>query len=555
ALEDVDLYVTIAKSLLAGVQLPPQLTSTDKLDAVWNAVLSEKLVNLPLFMKTARPIDFSQFTVRGHYTIERPDGTRPLASYFRCMMWLGRIDFILANPPVEWELSREDVRRMNLGALLLNELISMNPANSEGSEIDEIITTLVGESDNLTPAELSDIEQSLNILNADALFDDPTFDAFQTALKASSASGQKILSLLIQGREEPGSDPVELPISFMLFGQRFIIDSYIFSSVVYDRIVYQGGKVCRLMPNPLDAMFALGNDDALPLLKNELDNYHYSSQLASLRYLIDAYDADFWGKSLYNAWLQSIRCLNPAAVQDGSPLFVHTTAWHQQKLNTQLASWTQLRHDNLLYAKQSYTGIPICSFPHSYVEPYPAFFHQIATFAEKADQIFYTITADENIKQYFTHLKEVMFKLEVIAQKEIDRQVLSSEEMQFLQDMLFVSSGPCGEPPFWGWYADLFYDPDKGGARVANEQDYLVADVHTQPADCAGIIVGRVFHVGVGKINLGVFLADSPSNDFKPMAYVGPVMSYYEKITSDFERLTDEQWEASVESGDVPARP
>ncbi len=37
--------------------------------------------------------------------------------------------------------------------------------------------------------------------------------------------------------DEPNTDPVELPISYRLCGQRFIIDSYIFSNVVYDRIV------------------------------------------------------------------------------------------------------------------------------------------------------------------------------------------------------------------------------------------------------------------------------------------------------------------------------
>ncbi|MCB9248138.1 MAG: DUF3160 domain-containing protein [Ignavibacteriales bacterium] len=43
-------------------------------------------------------------------------------------------------------------------------------------------------------------------------------------------------------------------------------------------------------------------------------------------------------------------------------------------MNSQLASWTELRHDNLLYAKQSYTGGVTCSYPFSYVEPIPAIF-------------------------------------------------------------------------------------------------------------------------------------------------------------------------------------
>ena len=40
-------------------------------------------------------------------------------------------------------------------------------------------------------------------------------------------------------------------------------------------------------------------------------------------------------------------------------------------MNAQLASWAELRHDTLLYAKQSYTAVPVCDFPDAYVDPYP----------------------------------------------------------------------------------------------------------------------------------------------------------------------------------------
>ena len=53
----------------------------------------------------------------------------------------------------------------------------------------------------------------------------------------------------------------------------------------------------------------------------------------------------------------------------------------------------------------------------------------------------------------------------------------------------------------------------------------------------------------------GVFIAESPSNNYAPMAYVGPVMSYYENITEDFKRLTDEEWTKNVQEGLLPSRP
>ena len=60
--------------------------------------------------------------------------------------------------------------------------------------------------------------------------------------------------------------------AFLLFGQRFVIDSYVTGSVVYDRITFNNEIICRLFPSTLDPMFALGNDAAAQLLKPELDH-------------------------------------------------------------------------------------------------------------------------------------------------------------------------------------------------------------------------------------------------------------------------------------------
>ena len=417
---------------------------------------------------------------------------------------------------------------------------------------DEIITFMVGVSDNLTPVELTKILADNGLSDAGDLLDDSIFDAFQEALASSADYGQRILSNIFM-MDPYSSEPDDLPISFRLMGQRFIVDSYIFSNVVYDRIIYEGEKIFRMMPDPLDIMFVLGNDDALVLLGEELDRYNYSSQLSALRYLVDAYDDDYWNISMYNTWLQAIRQLNPLSDKTGCPFFMQTVAWQQEKLNTQLASWAQLRHDTLLYAKQSYTGGTSCSFPHSFVEPYPEFYRQIGIYAESADAYFSGISSTGSmyyIQNYFRRFKQIMSTLETLARKELANEPFSEEEIAYLQRMLFIETG-SGAPPFSGWYSEMFYHLEDSA-----EGDFPIADVHTQPTDEFGSIVGRVLHVGTGNINLGVFLADSPSNDYQPMAFVGPVMSYYETITNDFDRLTDERWEEIIRNNDqVPERP
>ena len=68
--------------------------------------------------------------------------------------------------------------------------------------------------------------------------------------------------------------------------------------------------------------------------------------------------------------------------------------------------------------------------------------------------------------------------------------------------------------------------------------DFVVADIHTQPTDEAGNIVGKVLHVGTGSINSALIVAQDPA-DGCSTAYIGPVGSYYEHITDNFKRLTD----------------
>ncbi|MCK5086955.1 MAG: DUF3160 domain-containing protein, partial [Melioribacteraceae bacterium] len=332
----------------------------------------------------------------------------------------------------------------------------------------------------------------------------------QDTLSTKDYAAQKILSqVLIQNPFSP--DNIKPASAFMLFGQRFVIDSYITGNVVFDRI-----NTRRMLPSTLDILFGLGNDAAAQLLVDELNEYKYSSNLAALRYLVDSYEQDFWESTIYNGWLNSIRELNPPADRTYLPEFMQTAAWWQQKMNTQLSSWTELRHDNLLYAKQSYSGIPVCSYPYSYVEPFPEFYNSMKTlainFKEKITDLNFS---DEYLKQeifsYLDNLYSINDTLETIADKELSGIEFSSAEILFLKKMLSEEIGGC-VPGNGGWYTKLYYK-DYGFYNGLNEQDFIVADYHTSPADAAGGIVGWVAHAGTGEINLSVITAELPNGE------------------------------------------
>ena len=91
---------------------------------------------------------------------------------------------------------------------------------------------------------------------------------------------------------------------------------------------------------------------------------------------------------------------------------------------------------------------------------------------------------------------------------------------------------------------------------IGLSRDFVVADIHTQPTDEAGNIVGYVYHVGNGFINKGIFLAPNPVNPDQLMAFTGPVSSFHYEVTENFYRYTDQEWQEKFFSNtDVPKRP
>ncbi len=559
-LADADIYITIAWSLISGELKYGHIADGETLEQIWKAIEDEEMVSMPLFTSPERnrKLDFSQFKVRGHYVYTHQEemmGLKSLEPYFRTMMWLGRTDFLLTPPPDNpWEKpwTDEEIQRMHYGAFMVNELIQSSPYLDKYHFNEQVINYLVGESDNITIAEYSSVIQAEGINSALQLADPATFQRVKSALNSDTEFSQKILSDFFF--MDPFSDePGVLPISYRVAGQRFIIDSYILGNLVFDRLMFDGQKVMRMMPKPLDALFVLGNNDALPLLKEEFERYPYSEQMANLRYLVDQKPEGFWSESLYNVWLNSIRALNPGEEKANQPLFMKTAAWHQEKINTQLASWSHLRHDNLLYAKPSYTGGTGCSYPYSYIEPYPEFYRRLKQYAKDAGAFFSQLPSDSyllgQIVQFFPNFENVMERLEILSEKQLAGVAFSDEENEWLKSMLFVEGG-SGTPPYSGWYADLFFDE-----WATAEGDFTIVDVHTQPTDESGNVVGKVLHTGVGVVNLGVFVAPDPTDENKLMAFAGPVMSYYEKITDNFLRLTDQDWEQMVYKNNVPERP
>jgi hypothetical protein len=311
------------------------------------------------------------------------------------------------------------------------------------------------------------------------------------------------------------------------------------------------------MPSTFDAAFAaLANNGAGPLLAPGMEGINYAPELAKSRILIDAHPDSFWSKNLYNDWLSALRELSigeadPSA--SGRPRVTATEGWNRRILNTQLASWAELRHDTLLYAKQSYTDIPECEFPDAYVEPYPEFFAALQRFAEHGVALAASLEVlsgtylGASVATYFEHLATTTARLRSLAEHERSGTEFSSDELAFLNEIVAESQNCFFDPR--GWYPQLVFGYE--GERDT-EFDPTIADVHTQPADEGGNIVGKVLHVGTGPARLMVVTVESCTG---PRAYVGLASSYFERVTDDFARMTDEEWASELIDATPPDVP
>ncbi len=442
ALMDVDLYLTIPRLLLGEYVTPYYDENVAGIQTLMRMIGDESVESYPLFAPATAPrtIDFSQFTPRGHYT-----QSAELTRYFKAMMWLGRTEFYLIVPDaapyssMSQEEKDEIGRRQTTSAYLVYEALQREDNRRALDDINEILSFLVGESDNVQAYHLDDIKQQAGFKNAASFVDMETYRTFKQILEDQPFARQRILSQIL--KTDPFStEKIQPAAAFMLVGQRFIIDSFVMGNVVYDKVVNPN----RMLPKSVDVLFALGNNDALYVLEDELHHYNYAPNLAALRYIIDTYEPDYWRTSFFNLWLNAIRQLNPPGDRTPLPRFMQTEAWTHKTMTTQLASWVQLRHDNLLYGKQSYTGGPICSYPHSYVEPVPHFFQAIEDLAVKARESFRSIVAiegwfKEHLYCYFETLEEIAGQLKIIAQKQIVGVELNLDEKAFLQGMLHES--------------------------------------------------------------------------------------------------------------------
>ncbi len=571
SIADARFFLTVAAYLLKGEAPPPGDVTYDTFTAIERLAYVE---SFPLFGAT-RPVDFSQFAVRGHY-----ERTPTLGRYFRAMMWLSRVDFRMRKK----EPDPQSLREFGT-AIVLSKWLAAMGATSKWRGIDDLVRLFVGPAESLNMAQLEAVLQSHGIASLDDISSLDQVAAvyrslFETDLGRQLYAGDAYAAPF-------GTNQVQLPRSFAHLAQRFTFDGWALAQVTFDRIRWNEdiegvtwfGRVLRRYASATDVAYAvLGNRQVGPLLAERMlntatpvpfrDGLPYAHNLTAMAATFDRVSTNAWTDSIYSRWLSALRVLSAPTTDPRFPQAMRTAAWAMRTLNTQLASYTQLKHDTVLYAKQPYASAVTCEYPAGFVEPVPEFWHQMQAMAAQAavaltglpPYSFAVIRATNNLGQevifrladlqaarvaFCENFARQMAILANMAEKELVQQPFDTNEVLFIKGIMNDQSHGYLGPSYDGWYPRLFYKDY--GQLIGNtdtapcmKPDPLVTDIQTAPPDDIDG-QGGVLHEGVGYVDMMLVAID---NGADKMVYAGPMLSHYEFIKPGptLIRLTDSQW-------------
>jgi hypothetical protein len=497
--------------------------------------------------------DFSQYVPRGHYT-----RNETFKKYFKVMMWFGRNDFKLK--PGQSEKAILHGRKMTLQALLITDALMKDPqAYKLWKTIYEPTVYFVGKTDDLFVDDYAALirETFSAESSVDSYWNEDRLSSFiDRAMKLGTS---KVLSGAALVEDGEFTDTAK---GFRFMGQRFIPDSYMFQELVFgrkgDKLILRytghgrpftlemapGAGPVRAFPRGLDIMAVLGSKRALEILEKEGDTAYteYHEQLDKLKKKFSSLQPQEWKQNLYWRWIHCLIPLLEDEIDQRFPQPMKKNTWVDKELQTVLGSWTELRHDTILYAKQSYTMLTAAAPPpptmtYGYVEPYPEVYKRIRLMMSDLKENLDDLELDlPGIREKLQSFEKTLRVLAVISEKELEGTEPEIKEYEMIWNIGHALSSLKRFPP------DIM---DKITSGTDERMD-IVADVHTD------INTEKVLEEGVGSaFDLYVVIRD-PKGD---RLCRGGVFSYYEFKHPMDDRLTDEGWQRMGEESKRPNQP
>jgi hypothetical protein len=476
--------------------------------------------------------NYGLYLPRGHYT-----KSEELKRYFRAMTWYGRMNFRLRDT--------FETRR----ALLLTQALRTT-TDSQGTpvltlwqNVYEPTVFIVGKTDDLSYVEYGTLSDS--VFGKDAQITDFADDS-KTAQFMEAARllpPPKVNSMWVWITQ----DKTEATQGFRVMGQRYTLDEDVFGQLIWRNVGTLDDP--RGLPKALDFFAGMGSEEALAILRSMGEDHYqnFDSQLTKVKNSFASLDVASWTQNLYWSWLYTLQPL-ASAKDERFPAFMQTQAWTRKDLQTALGSYTELKHDTLLYAKQVMAelggGAPE-TLPHGYVEPNPEVYTRLRALAlmtkSGLESRGLLDSESSTTGTNLDNLVDLLAFLQATAEKELSGQPLDEETCRRIQY-------------FGGELENLTL-----AAADKAEDSYSYKDLSDQKAALVADIAGGItkegnpvsLEEGVGQPTyIYVVLPDLPWR-----IGIGAVFSYYEFTVDPANLMTDEAWQVLVESGTTPPPP
>ncbi|MFA7203792.1 MAG: DUF3160 domain-containing protein [Candidatus Caldatribacteriota bacterium] len=488
--------------------------------------------------------DYSQYIPRGHY-----DQSDELKAYFKSMMWYGRLGFRLKN---------EDETK---SAIIISLNLNNETNRKSWDKLYEPINFFVGKSDDINhyqfKALIEDVYGDINSLKT-LPNESEKFNKFLE--KAKNLEAPKINSMPVFDASIQADRTNEIK-AFRFLGQRYTIDADIFQRLIY-REVGDKSSSCknfdpakancfagaRCLPAGLDIPATLGSQEANSIL-NQLEETKYACYQENMQQMseyISTLNTSTWTQNLYWGWLHQLRPLLTEK-QSGYPSFMLNSAWQRKDLNSFLGSWSELKHDTILYAKQVYAELggmgPVIKDDRGYVEPNVHVYARLASLIKMTTEgLESRDLLSESMKDNLSKMESLALSLKTISEKELENKSLSEEEYELIRS-------------YGGQLEHLWLDINKDETAFqesTSPRDYLSENPASIIADVATDPNGRVLEVGTGPISEIYVVVPI---DGKLRLTKGGVYSYYEFPWPMSDRLTDTKWREILKSDEAPALP
>ncbi|HOK49072.1 MAG TPA: DUF3160 domain-containing protein, partial [Sedimentibacter sp.] len=499
----------------AGVEVPEEIASL----ADNEIKLIEGAFDFARSPILGKDLDYSQFTVRGHYA-----GNEKLGQYFKTMMWYGISGFPVLD-------ESKSVPALDMDSLTKAMIIACLLLNNEESFIDyeNIYTTTAlysGRSDDLGIFEIRDLITKVYGQNPDMnLFKDSSYHdrLLEEAL------------LLPEPKIQPKYTSVTTPAGrqFRFMGQRYSFDAEVMQTLIE--------PIIRPIPSGLDVIASFGSNRAEELLdtyyqpKEKWDKYEENLKLMQKKQA--EITDDEWKSDLYKGWLWSIKSAATSFEDtEGMPYFMRNQKWTDKNIHTALGSYAELKHDSILYMKQSGAemgGWPEPIIPYNYVEPNVEVYAKLKWLAEntKAQLQERNMLKDE-IGLVLDQIIDMQDTLMNVSVKELTNQDITDEE-----NLKLYRYGGMIDSIIQLMQMNLM----RNGVDTSNDfTTALIADVSTiAPNDY--FPKGTYLEIGNG-LPCEIYVVCQTNG--KTYLARGALFNYYEFVSD--KRLTNQEWQTMV---------